>query len=66
MMDWKKSKKGSAIIHKSDRLPNAIVDRRGFGLAAAMGSSITYQGRPFASVEEAKEFAERQLCEETA
>lgn len=64
MTEWKKAKKGCATIHKSDRLPNAIVDRRGFGLAAAMGRSITYQGRPFASVEEAKEFAERQFCEE--
>ncbi|MBO0129209.1 hypothetical protein [Agrobacterium burrii] len=65
MMEWKKSKKGSATIHKSNRLPNAIVDRRGYGIAAEMGKSITYQGKPFASVEAAKEFAERQLCEET-
>ncbi len=58
MMEWSKKKRGCATIHTAPGIENAIVDRRGYGLASSMGKSITFQGRPFTSVEEAKQFAE--------
>ncbi|NTF69347.1 hypothetical protein [Rhizobium rhizogenes] len=57
-VEWVKKKRGFSYIYTATGIPNAIVDRRGYGLSSAMGKSVTFEGRPFASVEEAKQYAE--------
>lgn len=58
---WKKSRKGSADIHKTEGLSSAIVDRRGMGINAALGANITFDGDVFETVEAAKAFAEKRI-----
>lgn len=57
-MEWKKKSKGSAHIYTCDELDHAIVDRRGYGIASAMGHQVSFMGKPFKDVDSAKSYAE--------
>ena len=54
---WTKKAKGSGFIYTHPDADGAVVDRRGYGINAAAGANITWQGVPFASVDEAKKAA---------
>lgn len=54
---WAAKAKGSARIHTHPDVTGAIVDRRGFGVDAALGHNVTWAGKPFVSVRAAKEAA---------
>ncbi|MCA1297996.1 hypothetical protein [Stappia indica] len=58
MMEWTKKKKGCAEIYTAQGIEHAIVDRRGFGVAAALGGSVTFMEIPFDTVDDAKRYAE--------
>jgi len=57
MSGWSKKRKGCAYIYTHPNVDGAVVDRRGFGINAAMGANITWKGWEFDSVEQAKTFA---------
>lgn len=57
-MDWLRIRKGCADIYTAPGVAKAVVDRRGFGINAALGANITYDGQSFDSVEAAKKYAE--------
>jgi hypothetical protein len=50
---WKRRRKGSADIWTHPKLIRAVVDTRGFG----MNPQITYDGKSFRNVDEAKTYA---------
>lgn len=56
---WLKRRKGSAMIYTLNGNNHAVVDRRGFGIKAALGHNITYRDQSFKSVSEAKEYVEQ-------
>ena len=56
-MTWEKKRKGCADIYRHPTVSFAIVDRRGFGIASAVGGRITYNGQSFKTVDDAKAFA---------
>lgn len=59
MTEWVKKRKGCAIIYTHPTLDRAIVDRKGFGA----GPSITYDGKAFDTVMQAKEYALASITE---
>ena len=59
MKSWRQRTKGNAVIYVHEAIPHAIVDRKGHGVNSALGHSISFEGKPFPTVDNAKLFAER-------
>jgi len=63
-MKWKRKKKGNADIYIHPAIPQAIVDRKGYGINSSMGNTITFIGKPFKNIPDAKSYAERKYRKE--